>query len=365
MKNYLDIFLGLLAGLSMLAGSSAAFMYTLEIINYQIKKEQYKSLIEMLPIASIFIIQIIFGYSLYSHNYINCREGVFQYTTLIIMLFLVGIKITRLLWLLLKAVDYETRELEMPKAMDTLLHTLSSDAKAKKIIEDTTDFLCNRNGIKKPELMVCSELPGIAFVDPRKGNMYVHEECSHMESDVLTALVGHELIHWKCKDDTLRIIFVDSAIQIAFIVLFAFFVKLTEIMFDILPLLGAILGLLIIPLMLILLFILIVPSSMETVRYWWQVKELRADRLACELNGVSESGMVKLLRLLRSYNPVGVNKRWHDKIHTRYFKKAPHPSINRRIFLIENYRKWSISDYFIHGFIMSKWFFTGKGWNGT
>jgi Zn-dependent protease with chaperone function len=97
--------------------------------------------------------------------------------------------------------------------------------------------------------------------------------------------------------------------------------------------------------------------------YWYQIREIRADRQACELLPEVRIGLIKLLNRMQNEN-VESDEPWYKKLPERYSRWHTHPSLDYRIHLLQNYRKWSYREYIRHFFQTLKWAFTGKGWSG-
>lgn len=99
-------------------------------------------------------------------------------------------------------------------------------------------------------------------------------------------------------------------------------------------------------------------------RFWKQIAELRADRLAIN---VCNSNKMTFVEFWKTYLKKQSKEKTNiiDQFYRRYIKVEGHPSMERRMELIEKREKWSWWEYFEHALVIMKWRVTNKGWNGV
>ena len=98
-------------------------------------------------------------------------------------------------------------------------------------------------------------------------------------------------------------------------------------------------------------------------RYWKQIAELRVDRLAINVCKSNKMTFVKFWKTyLKNQSKEEINI--IDQFYRRYIKVEGHPSMERRMELIEKREKWSWWEYFEHALVIMKWRVTNRGWNG-
>lgn len=98
-------------------------------------------------------------------------------------------------------------------------------------------------------------------------------------------------------------------------------------------------------------------------RFWKQIAELRADRLAINVCKNDKMIFVEFWKgYLKNQNKEETNI--IDQFYRRYIKVEDHPSMEYRMKLIEKREKWSWWEYFEHALVIMKWRITNKGWNG-
>lgn len=98
-------------------------------------------------------------------------------------------------------------------------------------------------------------------------------------------------------------------------------------------------------------------------RFWKQIAELRADRLAIN---VCKSNKMIFVEFWKGYlkNQSKEETNIIDQFYRRYIKVEGHPSMEYRMKLIEKRERWSWWEYFEHALVIMKWRITNKGWNG-
>lgn len=168
---------------------------------------------------------------------------------------------------------------------------------------------------------------GLKKVRKVKG-VVISPKCMELPEDELCALLGHEIMHIVNKDDGTLELFRQIIRNVLMILGLIAICCVMGVAVKI-PVIGILLVFLVGAFLLVYVILMIFFVCIGERYIWEQMKEIRADR-----------------------------------IHMKYYRVEPHPCIERRIYLIENYRKWSIEDYFIHTIQVMKWFFTGKGWTG-
>lgn len=104
-------------------------------------------------------------------------------------------------------------------------------------------------------------------------------------------------------------------------------------------------------------------GTMCDIRYWEQIAELRADRLAINVCKCNKKAFVAFWKQY-SKNENKKNNNVISQFYRRYIKIEGHPSMKRRMELIEKRDKWNWWEYFEHALIILKWRMTNKGWNG-
>ena len=121
----------------------------------------------------------------------------------------------------------------------------------------------------------------------------------------------------------------------------------------------------------LLLFNWIFGGIMCDKRYWGQIAEFKADRIA--VNYVSD-GRKALANFWLTDEKVQFEEDFTQKISRenvayKYYKRnieiEEHPSKKRRRELIEKREKWEWWEYFEHVLVIRKWRLRGLGWNGV
>lgn len=112
------------------------------------------------------------------------------------------------------------------------------------------------------------------------------------------------------------------------------------------------------------IFVFIFCHVVIAERYLYQMSELKCDRLACQLPGVTKEGMIKLLTRLEKAQNHNIKKYpWYLEIIRRYFLFEDHPNIKYRIKRIKKYCNWNILEFIKVPLHMCFRLITGKGWN--
>jgi len=164
--------------------------------------------------------------------------------------------------------------------------------------------------------------------------------CNKLTPKELNALIAHELMHIRHWDRG-SVQFLRSLLTIQFIVFgMVVYAYLIDVVNNFAPILGFIL-LFVFLIMLIPFFIVVLAYFLfDKHGYWKQVSEIKADRRACQIEGVTLEGLIALLRRLHTLEEKDFRKmKWFEKLSYRYNNWHTHPSVEYRIRLIENYRR--------------------------
>ncbi len=117
----------------------------------------------------------------------------------------------------------------------------------------------------------------------------------------------------------------------------------------------------------VMLVIIVIESVlgyiMCDIRYWEQIAELRADRLAINVCQYNINSFIEFWRN-NSKNKRNEKTNIIDQYYRRYIKIEGHPTMERRLKLMEKRKKWKWWEYFEHALIIIKWRITNRGWNG-
>ena len=120
----------------------------------------------------------------------------------------------------------------------------------------------------------------------------------------------------------------------------------------------------------LLFFSWFVGDVMIDIRYWKQIAEIKADRLAVDR---CENGRKAFIDIWGNEKKFKEDKLKIKKIeksniiykyYKRYIENESHPSMERRVYLVKNRSKWKWWEYIEHALLIRKWRFSGKGWNG-
>ncbi|PWW06108.1 heat shock protein HtpX [Paenibacillus cellulosilyticus] len=246
--------------------------------------------------------------------------------------------------------------------------TREEDDRAVKILQE----LCQEIDISNVILCVFpgDHTQGYAILKPRfkKGLSFVvissfaSEKLSY---DELRALIAHELMHIHNKDYYSNNSLFSMGTIFCFIFGTMLYASLIDLFLRIVPLIALFL-VIILPVLLIAFIFVVLYFLQSKHGYWFQIRELRADRKSCKLSGNMREGMLKLLERLKVEEVAeDSNTMWFQKYYLRYNRWHFHPSIEYRIKKIQEYQEWSYKDYFKLFFQTIKWVLTGKGWSGS
>lgn len=112
-------------------------------------------------------------------------------------------------------------------------------------------------------------------------------------------------------------------------------------------------------------------NVMCDVRYWLQIAELKADRIAIGFFAGGKDVFVRYFGRESRIKNEEMRKEKIDKANPfyRYYKHdvevEGHPSVKRRIELVEKRNKWIWWEYFEHALMIRKWRRKRLGWNGV
>ncbi len=227
--------------------------------------------------------------------------------------------------------------------------------------------LCIRAGLTNVELFLSNQkiINGFAKASRKTNSIALTEGCLELTWPEIKAIVGHEIIHIKYKDNTFIAVIWRILGGIFLLAVLIFYILIIQLINNFLPVVGVVITVVTLPFILLYEISMLIFLVIDNRRYWYQIQELRADRLACELPDIELSGMLALLRSAAVRESDWFNNLyWYKKVYYRYFLLLEHPSAKHRYKLIRKYRKWSFLEYGFHLFQITKWFFTGKGWNG-
>lgn len=173
----------------------------------------------------------------------------------------------------------------------------------------------------------------------------------------IKAALAHEIIHFKINEKNS-----DKVYKIKF------FIRLYLIYFFLLIIVGItkkifpVISILCLSIFFIFNFLFIFYHLLIPERYLYHLQELKCDRLACKLPGVTTGGMISLLsRLQKLQKPKKYI--WYQEIIYRYFLFEAHPNIEFRIKSIKKYHNWSILEFIKYPNYMLIRIISGKGWN--
>lgn len=344
-----------------IANSTAQFILILKKLNV-VERIKDRSFIELIKddniekaivafiVLLIFISPIFISFIMISAIYHYTDGSSIRYFVYSACLFGVGIRWTKMWWEDIE-IDNQQEKPELTFVPDCRFRDL-----AVKICTNANTGYLNLYFIDG------SSINAYALKD-RKGSKCIifTKSCEVLTDSEIAALVGHEIAHLKNGDldiiEKLRRI-------MGFMIMFAIFGINVALLTQLLQLhiVGAILAIIIAPSVIIYEIAMLIFLSIDDKRFWKQIQEIRADRVACTYDGVTQAGMISLLKKLKGENNQKIA--WYKKIYMKYFKIMEHPCLDWRIYLMENYRKWSILDYYLHAGQMFKWFITGKGWIG-
>lgn len=172
--------------------------------------------------------------------------------------------------------------------------------------------------------------------------------------EILLVTIGHELGHIFYRDS----ICMNRRMKIASIVaimgyimiILLLYVSINHPIFWILELI-------------LLLLEVVFGNIMTDLRYWEQIAELKADRMAVFLHENGRNAFIDFWtneckdNKLKNYNII-------YQYYKRYIENEAHPAMYRRMEILKTRGKWKVWEYFEHVLIIRKWKLSNRGWNG-
>lgn len=229
-------------------------------------------------------------------------------------------------------------------------------------VKDDIENMCVQLGIKSLECKIIAteeryaeskiSEQGIPQIDISNG--FITQIYGNNARDILLITIAHELGHIYYNDFSN----ISKRVRIS---------NLVCLILMILNMLG-LMATMISPIFLIITLLIMGIESvfgkvMCDARFWKQIAELRADRLAIN---VCKSNKMTFVEFGKTYLKSQSKEETNiiDQFYRRYIKVEGHPCMERRMELIEKREKWSWWEYFEHALIIMKWRVTNKGWNG-
>lgn len=213
--------------------------------------------------------------------------------------------------------------------------------------------MCERLHINSVYIIMDNSVQDIAMVTKGEQNIflmkisryYFEDMRQYFDKDIFKKvfmfIIGHELAHIHFNDRSNR--------KTAFISLFIY-VGFLFYLFGTARLIGNIPSLTIVLIwgcLLVYIFLFIV-SVMKDIRYWKQIKELRADRIGIEVSDTLPSIFDEFV----SYCQYLSNNIDNDKeniiyfFYKQYVDVEEHPSLQRRSIELHRNKRWRITEYF-------------------
>ena len=230
-------------------------------------------------------------------------------------------------------------------------------------VKEDIENMCVQLGIKSLECKIIATREryaeskiseqGIPQIDISNG--FITQIYGNNARDILLITIAHELGHIYYNDFT----------NISKRVRISNFVCLILMILNMLVLITIMIS----PILLIIMLLIMGIESafgkvMSDARFWKQIAELRADRLAIN---VCKSDKMIFVEFWKGYleNQNKEETNIIDKYYRRYIRVEGHPSMEHRMELIEKREKWSWWEYFEHALVIMKWRITNRGWNGV
>ena len=229
-------------------------------------------------------------------------------------------------------------------------------------IQTEIENMCVKLGIRNLECRIISSITrrveskinenGVPQIEISNG--FINSIYSKDAKDILLLTIGHELGHIYYNDfkNVKRRLKIAATIELICYTLSAYLLILS--ISKPLLLLGSV------PLFMV---ITVFGKIMSDKRYWAQIAELRADRLAVQICESDKMSFIEFWKNDMKNNP---EKEINVvcQFYRRYVKVVDHPSMERRMELLEKRDKWYWWEYFEHVFTILRWRVTNKGWNG-
>ncbi|MGG7177443.1 M48 family metalloprotease [Clostridium paraputrificum] len=178
---------------------------------------------------------------------------------------------------------------------------------------------------------------------------------------IMRIIIGHELAHVICEDPiriSLRKRVANAIYAISYLIYILLISQVASVALRI---------------VISIAFIVMLPffKVMTDIRYWNQISELKADRVGMEISESEKEMFIKLWKeILNKINKEEEETKRIDEsnlcyiYYKRYKENEAHPSIFRRIEMIEKHSEWRVIDYLSHSICIIRWLITKKGWNG-
>lgn len=105
-------------------------------------------------------------------------------------------------------------------------------------------------------------------------------------------------------------------------------------------------------------------------RYWGQIAELKADRIAVTMVEGGRDGMIRFLGSKERLDTEDEGSakvqagNWLYRIYKKYIENEAHPSMRYRLKLAQERGQWKWWEYIEHAVVIRKWLWMKKGWNG-
>lgn len=233
-------------------------------------------------------------------------------------------------------------------------------------VKEDIENMCMQLGIKTLKCKITSieEIYAESKIDDQGipqiniSNGFITEIYGNNARDILLITIAHELGH----------IYYNDFENISKRVKFSNYVWIILMIFNIL---GLMLGLMIMNSLIFIMIILLI-MCIENVlgkvmcdeRFWKQIAEIRADRLAIN---VCNSNKMVFVDFWKRYLEKQSKKETNiiDNFYRKYIKIESHPSMEYRMELIEKREKWYWWEYLEHALVIMKWRITNRGWNGV
>ncbi|WP_307206332.1 M48 family metalloprotease [Paenibacillus harenae] len=333
--------------------------FSVHVLFLSIKKKAEESKVPQALIGVIFSIAPTVILPFIISSSIN-KDSTFMIILTVVSSFFVGISWTKKWWVFIESLenDLENSTLTEYEEYDFPYTPLRS----------YLYNLCNRAGLTNVDLFLSSQesINGFARANHIKSNsITLTKGCLELPCSEIAAIVGHEIVHIKYKDNTYMAVMWRIVGGLFLSTLLIAYITLIQLVNNFWPITGEIISILTLPIVIIYGCSMFVFLTIDNRRYWYQIQEIRADRLACELPDIEHSAMLAFLRNEVVREEEWFKKLyWYKKIYYRYYELLEHPSAKHRFKLINNYKKWSLVDYGAHMVQVTKWFLSGKGWNG-
>lgn len=355
-----------------LVGNSIAIVYSIDLLTISIKRKSLDNIIKLIMFICVNILCIIIIFNFYDGNII--KGGIVFYY---IAYFCFGGLITKRSWRYLDNIECSLNKeiksifyLTVKKSFNYYKDVNMKDGKVKSE-EDLINYMkqfCINAGVDNIPVKLYDEMDingSMEYNIKTRKPMAIAltKGCMRLNIKMIAAIMGHEIAHLKNKDYR-KESFLIFKLYLVGTLIFIIYLKCMDILTYLMPTIGNVVSIVTFPIILVYFIGMLFYYNIDGKRYLYQIQEIRADRVGCEMTGVTKDGMLELLYSLKESNGWFYKLKWYKRIYIRYFELVEHPCIDYRIKLIKNYRKWSIIDYFKHAFQVIKWFFTGKGWIG-